>query len=86
MNQIPARYWLGLTATPFRCDRLDELMYHQLGQVAHTLTGPVPDQLPETTDQLPAPLPRLTIHPTAFTYKATPTSASRAESPKSTRT
>lgn len=31
MNQIPAHWWLGLTATPYRRDKLDALMYHQLG-------------------------------------------------------
>ncbi len=33
MNQIPARYWLGLTATPYRRDKLDSLIYHQLGKI-----------------------------------------------------
>ena len=38
MNQIPARYWLGLTATPYRRDKLDSLIYHQLGKITHTIS------------------------------------------------
>ena len=34
LNRIPARYWLGLTATPERRDGLEDLIYHQLG--SHT--------------------------------------------------
>ena len=35
MRQIPARRWLGLTATPYRRDQLDDLIALQLGPVRH---------------------------------------------------
>lgn len=38
VKQIPARYWLGLTATPYRRDKLDDLIGLQLGPVRHTIT------------------------------------------------
>jgi hypothetical protein len=37
VKQIAARYWLGLTATPYRRDKLDDLIGHQIGPVRHTL-------------------------------------------------
>ena len=38
--QIPARWWLGLTATPYRRDRLDDLIAFQLGPVRHSFAPP----------------------------------------------
>jgi superfamily II DNA or RNA helicase len=38
VKQINARYWLGLTATPYRRDKLDELIGLQLGPVRHVMT------------------------------------------------
>jgi superfamily II DNA or RNA helicase len=35
VKQIPARRWLGLTATPYRRDKLDDLIALQLGPVRH---------------------------------------------------
>ena len=35
--QIPARRWLGLTATPYRRDKLDDLIAMQVGPVRHTI-------------------------------------------------
>lgn len=35
VRAIPARRWLGLTATPYRRDRLDDLITFQLGPVRH---------------------------------------------------
>ena len=67
LNQIPARYWLGLTATPYRRDQLDDLIYHQLGSRTHTVETTAPGQLPSNGDT-PAPHPVLHIHPTTFTY------------------
>jgi superfamily II DNA or RNA helicase len=49
---IPARRWLGLTATPYRRDQLDTLISHQLGPTRHTITPSVPGALPNPT---PAP-------------------------------
>ncbi|WP_063047349.1 DEAD/DEAH box helicase [Nocardia pseudovaccinii] len=67
LNQIPARYWLGLTATPYRRDQLDDLIYHQLGSRTHTVDSPAAGQLP-TNGETPAPHPVLEIHPTQFAY------------------
>ena len=39
VRQIPARRWLGLTATPYRRDELDDLIALQLGPVRHTMTA-----------------------------------------------
>ncbi|EMY33850.1 Helicase [Arthrobacter crystallopoietes BAB-32] len=68
MNQIPARCWLGLTATPYRRDRLDELMFHQLGQVVHTMTPQDAEQLPSQHSDLPTPVLELNVHSTSFIY------------------
>jgi superfamily II DNA or RNA helicase len=38
VKQIPARRWLGLTATPYRRDKLDDLITMQVGPVRHTIT------------------------------------------------
>lgn len=38
VKQIPARRWLGLTATPYRWDKLDDLIALQVGPVRHTIT------------------------------------------------
>ena len=40
VKQIPARRWLGLTATPYRRDKLDDLIALQVGPVRHTITHP----------------------------------------------
>ena len=37
VKQIPARRWLGLTATPYRRDKLDDLIAMQVGPVRHTI-------------------------------------------------
>lgn len=68
MSQIPARYWLGMTATPYRRDHLDELMFHQLGQVEHTMAPQNPAQLPREQGGIPAPQLSLEVHPTSFAY------------------
>lgn len=69
MNQIPAHYWLGLTATPYRRDHLDELMYHQLGQIVHTMESSDPGQLPQEAGDAPSPLLSLEVHPTSYVYQ-----------------
>jgi superfamily II DNA or RNA helicase len=70
VKQIPARRWLGLTATPYRRDKLDDLIGMQVGPVRHTIT-----LSRETADPdaliLPGtgrPVPVLYIHPTAYRY------------------
>src|SRR3954453_12941996 len=40
VRQIPARRWLGLTATPYRRDQLDDLISLQLGPIRHTVAQP----------------------------------------------
>ncbi|MGH3950694.1 MAG: DEAD/DEAH box helicase [Pseudonocardiaceae bacterium] len=37
IKQIPARRWLGLTATPYRRDKLDELIMLQAGPIRHSI-------------------------------------------------
>lgn len=74
VRQIPARRWLGLTATPYRRDKLDDLIALQLGPVRHTITHTTPanpavdaPQLElEQTGQRPAPV--LYVHDTAYRY------------------
>lgn len=39
VRRIPARYWSGLTATPYRRDELDDLIRFQLGPVRHPSDG-----------------------------------------------
>jgi len=68
LNRIPARYWLGLTATPERRDGLEDLIYHQLGSHRVTIEGPAAGQLPSADTDLLAPHPVLCLHPTKFRY------------------
>jgi superfamily II DNA or RNA helicase len=68
LNRIPARYWLGLTATPERRDGLEDLIYHQLGSNHVTIEGPAAGQLPSADTDLLAPHPVLCLHPTKFRY------------------
>ncbi len=68
MNQIRAKYWVGLTATPYRRDKLDELMHHQLGQVTHTMSPAAPHQLPHHEHDIPAPALALELHRTTYAY------------------
>ncbi len=68
LNRIPAKYWLGLTATPERRDGLEDLIYHQLGSHHVTLEAPTAGQLPSAGTDLLAPHPVLYIHPTQFRY------------------
>lgn len=64
VRAIPARYWLGLTATPYRRDRLDDLIGFQLGPVRHTLEHADPDTLEGASNDRPRPV--LVVHPTPF--------------------
>jgi len=83
VKQIPARNWLGLTATPYRRDKLDDLIALQVGPVRHTISLPAdrgPGPTPEHADSGQVPLgielreltrhprPDLRIHPTQFCY------------------
>ena len=68
INRIPAKYWLGLTATPERRDGLEDLIYHQLGSHHVTLESPAAGQLPSADTGLLAPQPVLHLHRTRFRY------------------
>lgn len=71
MNQIQARYWLGLTATPYRRDRLDSLIYHQLGQISHTNEPAPRQQLPSHAGEIAESALELELHRTSYTYAGT---------------
>ncbi len=68
VRQIPARRWLGLTATPYRRDQLDDLIALQLGPVRHTLVPAPLGTLGGRSLDAPAPEPVLHVHPTGFRY------------------
>jgi superfamily II DNA or RNA helicase len=81
VQQIPARRWLGLTATPYRRDKLDDLIALQVGPVRHTITREkdqgqnsspgVTQLLPleaETRPSVPNLDLVLRVHPTCFCY------------------
>lgn len=68
VKQIPARRWLGLTATPYRRDQLDDLIHLQMGPVRHTMTPVQAGTLASGSLELPAPEPVLIVHPTRFQY------------------
>jgi superfamily II DNA or RNA helicase len=55
MKEVRARRWLGLTATPFRADGMDDLITMHCGPVRHEIVTQ-----PEFTQ-------RLVTHPTPFT-------------------
>ncbi len=62
VRTIPARFWLGLTATPYRRDGLDDLIAFQLGPVRHTLA----QSEAGTLDGAQLPQPMLVVHSTQF--------------------
>jgi hypothetical protein len=81
VRQIPARRWLGLTATPYRRDKLDDLIAWQIGGIRHTIAHPrerdhnpvgrqelaFPDAaLPGVSSGRPVPV--LRVHPTTYCY------------------
>ena len=65
LGQIPATWWLGLTATPERRDGLEELTTWQLGLIRHAVRDarPEPGMLPMTDHGLPR---LLRVHETGF--------------------
>jgi superfamily II DNA or RNA helicase len=78
VRQIPACRWLGLTATPYRRDKLDDLIGWQVGSTRHTISTSgtrdaihdyelaLPGIPPETA---PQPRPVLCLHTTAYCYE-----------------
>jgi len=68
VKQIPARRWLGLTATPYRRDKLDDLIAMQVGPVRHTITLSRGTVGQGTLEGAGRPTPVLHVHPTAYRY------------------
>ncbi len=66
VRQIPVRRWLGLTATPYRRDGLDQLIVQQCGPVRHRITHHERDTL-DGGQQLRR---ELLVTPTGFRYVA----------------
>ncbi len=72
VRQVPARRWLGLTATPYRRDKLDDLIGMRVGPVRHTIVTPRhaagrPGMLPGSAPG-GRPTPVLRLHPTRYRY------------------
>ncbi|MDT0264475.1 TOTE conflict system archaeo-eukaryotic primase domain-containing protein [Jatrophihabitans lederbergiae] len=68
VRQIPARRWIGLTATPYRRDQLDDLIALQLGPTRHTMTQATSGTLSYRAVDSVAPQPQLRLHTTDFRY------------------
>src|SRR5580704_4095192 len=68
VKQIPARRWLGLTATPYRRDRLDDLIAMQVGPVRHTIALSRDAAGQDTLLGTGRPAPVVYVHPTAYRY------------------
>jgi superfamily II DNA or RNA helicase len=72
VKQIPVRRWLGLTATPYRRDKLDDLITVHVGPVRHTITSPrhPANGTPALPGTAPGgrPAPVLRLHPTRYCY------------------
>jgi hypothetical protein len=72
VKQIPARRWLGLTATPYRRDKLDDLIAMQTRPARHTITDPREPAagIPTLPGSAPGsrPTPVLHLHATSYCY------------------
>jgi superfamily II DNA or RNA helicase len=72
VKQVRARRWLGLTATPYRRDKLDDLITLHVGPVRHTITVPREPAggVPVLPGSAPSgrPSPVLHVHPTTYRY------------------
>lgn len=68
VRQIPARRWIGLTATPYRRDQLDDLIALQLGPTRHTMKQATTGTLSYRAADTVAPQPDLRLHTTDFRY------------------
>jgi superfamily II DNA or RNA helicase len=72
IRQVRARRWLGLTATPYWRDKLDDLITLHVGPVRHTIA--LPREPADAIPVLPAsalggrPAPVLRVHPTTYCY------------------
>lgn len=67
VRAIPARRWLGLTATPYRRDQLDDLIAFQLGPVRHVFEPAEHGTLEGAAAERPTPV--LVVHRTTFRYE-----------------
>ena len=67
VRQVRARRWIGLTATPYRRDELDDLIALQLGPVRHTMSPPEPGTLAAAAGGVAER--SLTVHLTGFDYR-----------------
>ena len=67
LQQISARFWLGLTATPERRDGLEDLTFHQLGTNKILVSAPAAGELSAADDVQPPQLV-LHVHATRFRY------------------
>jgi superfamily II DNA or RNA helicase len=76
VKRIGARFWLGLTATPERRDKLSELVNWQLGPIRHTLSQAKPGALEDIFGSDAGPRRMLHIHETDFRYHAEEVTAS----------
>lgn len=68
VRQIPARRWLGLTATPYRRDQLDDLIALQLGPIRHTDRPPPSGTRGSRSPEAQTPEPVLHVHSTGYRY------------------
>jgi len=72
VRQVNARRWLGLIATPYRHDKLDDLITLHVGPVRHTITLPREPAggIPVLPGSAPGgrPAPVLHVHPTTYRY------------------
>jgi superfamily II DNA or RNA helicase len=68
VKQIPARRWIGLTATPYRRDQLDDLIGLYLGPSRHAIKPAPPGTFSSRSADLAPPTPVLHVHRTAFVY------------------
>jgi hypothetical protein len=81
VRQIPARRWLGLTATPYRRDQLDDLIGLQLGPVRQTMVQLPSGTMSTRSPQASPPEPVLYVHPTSFQYSGGASPRHRVVSP-----
>jgi superfamily II DNA or RNA helicase len=74
VRKIPARRWLGLTATPYRRDKLDDLIAWQVGETRHTISPRHDHDRDPGAQKLDGPglaarpVPVLLLHQTGYSY------------------
>ncbi|MGR6320691.1 DEAD/DEAH box helicase family protein [Micromonospora soli] len=66
VKRIAAQFWLGLTATPARRDRLDQLVTWQLGPIRHTMTDEEQGTIAAAMAVDAGPQRLLHVHDTTF--------------------